>query len=102
MGDSEQAGAGPLLVLVKISEILDAFTLDRPALTIGEIRAATGFPASTVQRLVTNLVALGFLDRQGDSSGSASRWPTGQRQQSKVSTSSTSSSRSSGTFATRW
>lgn len=67
MGDSEQAGAGaPLLVLVKISEILDAFTLDRPALTMGEIRAATGFPASTVQRLVTNLVALGFLDRQGD------------------------------------
>lgn len=68
MGESEQSGAGaPLLVLGKISEILDAFTLDRPALTMGEIRAAAGFPASTVQRLVTNLVALGFLDRQGDS-----------------------------------
>lgn len=67
MSENEQAGGGaPLLVLGKISEILDAFTLHRPSLTMGEIRAATGFPASTVQRLVTNLVALGFLDRQGD------------------------------------
>lgn len=67
MSESEQAGGGqPLLVLGKISEILDTFTLDRPALTLGEIRAATGFPTSTVQRLVTNLVSLGFLDRQGD------------------------------------
>ena len=56
----------PLLVLGKIGDILDAFSLDRPALSLGEIRDATGFPTSTVQRLVTNMVALGFLDRQGD------------------------------------
>lgn len=61
-GNSSQ----PLLVLGKIGEILDAFSLDRPSLTLGEIRERTGFPTSTVQRLVTNMVALGFLDRQGD------------------------------------
>ncbi|AGF71163.1 IclR family transcriptional regulator [Corynebacterium halotolerans] len=57
----------PLLVLGKISAILDAFTLTRPTLTLGEIREATGMPTSTVQRLVTNLVAQGFLDREDDS-----------------------------------
>lgn len=62
-----QAPQHPLLVLGKISAILDAFTLTRPTLTLGEIREATGMPTSTVQRLVTNLVAQGFLDREDDS-----------------------------------
>lgn len=61
-----QPPSNPLLVLGKISAILDAFTLTRPALSLGEIREATGMPTSTVQRLVTNLVAQGFLDREGD------------------------------------
>ncbi|NIL76640.1 MULTISPECIES: IclR family transcriptional regulator [Nocardiaceae] len=56
----------PLLVLGKITEILDAFSFDRPSLTLGEIQQSTGIPTSTVQRLVTNLVAQGFLDRAGD------------------------------------
>ncbi|GFG50024.1 IclR family transcriptional regulator [Mycolicibacterium agri] len=56
----------PLLVLGKITEILDAFTLTRPELTLGEIQQATGLPTSTVQRLVSNMVAQGLLDRQGD------------------------------------
>lgn len=56
----------PLLVLGKITAILDAFTLARPLLSLGEIREATGIPHSTVQRLVTNLVAQGFLDREAD------------------------------------
>ena len=59
-------GIKPLLVLSKIRVILDAFSLAKPALTLGELRAATGFPTSTVQRLVANLVAEGFLDRDGD------------------------------------
>jgi DNA-binding IclR family transcriptional regulator len=59
-------GIKPLLVLSKIRGILDAFTLAKPALTLGELRSATGFPTSTVQRLVANLVAEGFLDRDGD------------------------------------
>jgi DNA-binding IclR family transcriptional regulator len=56
-------------VLSKIRGILDAFTLAEPALTLGEIRARTGFPTSTVQRLVANLVAAGFLDREDDRYG---------------------------------
>ncbi|KAA0115218.1 MAG: transcriptional regulator, IclR family protein [Mycobacterium sp.] len=56
----------PLLVLGKITEILDAFTLSRPSMTLGELQQATGLPTSTVQRLVTNMAAQGFLDRVGD------------------------------------
>ncbi|MCS5479029.1 IclR family transcriptional regulator [Corynebacterium sp. YIM 101645] len=61
------ASVKPLLVLGKISAILDAFTLTRPTLSLGEIRETTGMPASTVQRLVTNLVSQGFLEREDDS-----------------------------------
>jgi DNA-binding IclR family transcriptional regulator len=56
----------PLLVLGKITEILDAFTLSRPDMSLGEIQQATGLPTSTVQRLVSNMVAQGLLDRQDD------------------------------------
>ena len=59
-------GVAPLLVLAKISAILDSFTLSHPALSLSEIRDRTGLPASTVQRLVANLVSHGFLDRQED------------------------------------
>ncbi|PPF38008.1 IclR family transcriptional regulator [Rathayibacter sp. AY1A3] len=60
-------GQSPLLVLSKITDILDAFTLEFPVLTLSQIREATGLPVSTTQRLVVNLVAQGFLDRDGDS-----------------------------------
>jgi DNA-binding IclR family transcriptional regulator len=60
------AGIKPLLVLAKIRGIMDAFTLSEPELTLGEIRTRTGYPTSTVQRLVANLVAEEFLDRVGD------------------------------------
>ncbi|AQA04078.1 IclR family transcriptional regulator [Mycobacterium sp. MS1601] len=56
----------PLLVLGKITEILDAFSLSKPSMTLGELQQATGLPTSTVQRLVTNMAAQGFLDRVGD------------------------------------
>lgn len=59
-------GVKPLLVLGKIRGILDAFSLSRPALTLSDLHAVTGYPASTVQRLVANLVAEEFLDREGD------------------------------------
>jgi DNA-binding IclR family transcriptional regulator len=59
-------GIRPLLVLAKIREVLEAFTVDRPELTLPEIRRATGLPASTCQRIVANLVAEGFLDRLAD------------------------------------
>ena len=59
-------GPAPLLVLAKISDILDSFSLARPELTLAEIRDSTGLPTSTVQRLVGNLVGHGFIDRADD------------------------------------
>jgi DNA-binding IclR family transcriptional regulator len=59
-------GIKPLLVLAKIREVLEAFTVDRPELTLPEIRRDTGLPASTCQRIVANLVAEGLLDRVAD------------------------------------
>lgn len=53
----------PLLVLGKITAILDAFTLAMPERTAAEIRAITGMPTSTTHRLLTNLVEYGFLER---------------------------------------
>ncbi|WP_162899174.1 hypothetical protein [Mycobacterium shigaense] len=40
----------PLLVLAKIRGIMDAFTLSEPELTLGAMRARTGYPTSTVQQ----------------------------------------------------
>lgn len=58
--------SAPLLVLKKITDILDAFSLSRPELSLADIRDATGLPSSTAQRLVGNMVAHGFLDRTKD------------------------------------
>jgi DNA-binding IclR family transcriptional regulator len=69
MGNGETDSSGKqqtLLVLNKITEILNAFTLTCPAMTLGDIQQATGLPASTVQRLVSNMVSHGMLDRVGD------------------------------------
>ncbi|HZZ45421.1 MAG TPA: IclR family transcriptional regulator [Pseudonocardia sp.] len=59
--------ATPVLVLRKITQILRAFSIEEPELTLQQITRATGLPASTCQRLVRNLVMEGFLDRDGDS-----------------------------------
>ena len=66
--DADEASSSkkPLLVLGKITEILDAFSLSKPSMTLGELQQATGLPTSTVQRLVTNMAAQGLLDRVGD------------------------------------
>lgn len=63
MSSKGYSQSAPLLVLKKISDILDVFSLSRPELTLAEIREATGLPTSTVQRLIGNLVDQGFLDR---------------------------------------
>ncbi|ASN53140.1 MULTISPECIES: IclR family transcriptional regulator [Sinomonas] len=60
------SAAAPLLVLKKITAILSAFSLARPELGLADIRASTGIPHSTVQRLVANMVQEGLLDRHGD------------------------------------
>jgi DNA-binding IclR family transcriptional regulator len=63
MGAGTGSGYTPLLVLSKIADILSAFTIAQPEQTLAGIRAATGLPPSTVQRLVGNLVHHGFLDK---------------------------------------
>jgi IclR family transcriptional regulator, acetate operon repressor len=56
----------PILVLKKVRTLLECFSVEQPALTLQQIRRASGLPASTCQRLVQNLVREGFLDRDGD------------------------------------
>ncbi|HEU0197708.1 MAG TPA: IclR family transcriptional regulator [Nevskiaceae bacterium] len=55
-----------ILVLDKAWRILDAFSVQRPELTLAQIREACGFPASTTTRLVYNLWDEGLLERRDD------------------------------------
>jgi DNA-binding IclR family transcriptional regulator len=59
-------GRAPTLVLGKIAQILNCFSVPAPELTLQQIIRATGLPSSTCQRLVQDLVLEGFLDRDGD------------------------------------
>ncbi|GAB3273143.1 IclR family transcriptional regulator [Sinomonas notoginsengisoli] len=63
--ESSSTGA-PLLVLAKVSAILDCFSVEVPEPTLQQIIHGTGLPASTCQRLVQNMVREGFLDKEGD------------------------------------
>ncbi|MGH3556094.1 MAG: IclR family transcriptional regulator [Mycobacterium sp.] len=65
-GNRESTAAKPTLVLQKALEVLDAFTLAAPELTLSEIRAAVGLPATTCGRLVQNLSDEGLLDKVQD------------------------------------
>jgi len=58
--------APPLLVLRKVTEILNCFSVESPEPTLQQIARQTGLPQSTCQRLVQNMVREGFLDRDGD------------------------------------
>jgi DNA-binding IclR family transcriptional regulator len=62
----QNTGAAPILVLRKVSEILNCFSIESPEPTLQQIARTTGLPASTCQRLVQNMVREGFLDRDGD------------------------------------
>jgi IclR family acetate operon transcriptional repressor len=61
-----RSGVPPILVLHKIRQVLECFTVEQPELSLQQITRATGLPASTCQRLVINLVREGFLDRDDD------------------------------------
>jgi IclR family acetate operon transcriptional repressor len=64
--ERERGGMPPILVLQKIRQVLECFTIESPELTLQQVTRATGLPASTCQRLVHNLVREGFLDRDDD------------------------------------
>jgi DNA-binding IclR family transcriptional regulator len=65
-GNGDGKAAKPTLVLRKALDVLDAFTLAAPELTLSEIRAAVGLPATTCGWLVQNLADEGLLDRVQD------------------------------------
>jgi DNA-binding IclR family transcriptional regulator len=46
--------------------ILDAFTAERPRLSLSDISRRTGLPVATVHRLIAQLVSWGALDRGDD------------------------------------
>jgi DNA-binding IclR family transcriptional regulator len=50
----------------KLLAVLDAFTRERPRLTLSEIARAVGVPLSTAHRLVGELTAWGGLERDED------------------------------------
>jgi DNA-binding IclR family transcriptional regulator len=50
----------------KLLAVLDAFTRERPALTLSEIARAVGVPLSTAHRLVAELCAWGGVERGED------------------------------------
>ena len=56
----------PTLVLHKITEILDVFSVEAPEPTLQQIIHRTRLPSSTCQRLVQDMVHEGLLDRAGD------------------------------------
>ena len=60
------SGSAPILLLGKITEILNCFSLEFPDPTLQEITRLTGLPPSTCQRLVQNMVREGYLDRDRD------------------------------------
>jgi DNA-binding IclR family transcriptional regulator len=63
---TQSSGSAPILLLQKITEILNCFTLESPDPTLQEITRQTRLPASTCQRLVQNMVREGYLDRDRD------------------------------------
>ena len=66
MATEDGGRSTPLLVLHKVSKILNCFSVEEPEPTLQQIVRGTGLPSSTCQRLVQNMVREGFLDRDGD------------------------------------
>ena len=66
MATQKPQGSTPLLVLSKVTTILDCFSIERPDPTLQDIIRSTGLPSSTCQRLVQSMLHEGFLDREGD------------------------------------
>src|SRR5690349_3910224 len=58
---SPSRGTGP--VLLRAARLLEAFSHDRPTLTLSELARRSGLPLTTAYRLVADLVACGFLER---------------------------------------
>jgi DNA-binding IclR family transcriptional regulator len=56
-------------VISKVVSLLDAFTVDSPELSLGDLSRITGLPVSTTYRLASELVSWGGLERADSGSG---------------------------------
>lgn len=56
-------------VISKVVSLLDAFTAERPELSLGDLARITGLPVSTTYRLASELVGWGGLERADGGSG---------------------------------
>lgn len=52
--------------VIKASRILEAFTPERPRLTLAQLAEASGYPKTTLYTLAATLVHTGFLERVSD------------------------------------
>lgn len=59
-----QGPTGP--VLSRALQLLDAFSAQRPAMTLSELARHAGLPVSTAHRMISELVAWGALERGDD------------------------------------
>ncbi|ANW62898.1 IclR family transcriptional regulator [Mycolicibacterium tokaiense] len=57
---------GSVRVIERVCLVLDCFTKQQPRLQVGDIRDRTGLPATTVARILKNLVAQRLLEREGN------------------------------------
>jgi DNA-binding IclR family transcriptional regulator len=60
-GSSPATGTGP--VIGRALQILDAFSAQRPRLSLSELARRSGLPVSTVHRMLGDLLAWGALER---------------------------------------
>lgn len=58
-------GVPPLRLLAKVVRVMEAFTPAEPSLSLGEVIDRVELPATTVGRILYNLVALDVLEREG-------------------------------------
>jgi hypothetical protein len=54
---TKDSSTSSVQVLHKTVKVLDRFSPEHPALSLAEIRRLTGFPATTVNRLVNTMLA---------------------------------------------
>lgn len=65
--EAHMAEDGSVMVIERVCVVLDCFTKKQPRLQVGEIRELTGLPATTVSRILQNLVSQRLLERDGNS-----------------------------------
>src|SRR5690625_6623908 len=68
-GASERSSGSRPSVITRVAAILDAFRHGPDRLLLSDLTDATGLPRSTVFRLITQLVAVGWVERDEEKQG---------------------------------